>query len=229
MYPLLGLQKPVGVFPLDLHGDRLDPGLFSRNQVEHAHLIASPLRPAPVHSGKHLGPVLRFGAARPGMNGEDRVAGIVGVAQQGLQLERFENRRDALHLGGELGRQTFIGLGGDQLTHAAGVRQPIPQRPRRHHPALESFHFLDQSTGAIGVGPESGIGLLSFELLQPRFLAGQVKETPKARGSVAPAHPSVRPDWPSPDTLRLKVRLRCEPPPARGEETARFTGRKYNA
>ena len=61
------------------------PGVESR--IVRAEALV--LRPAQVHAQKHLSPVLRFGAARAGLDGHDRVQ---AVAFAGEQRFRFKFR-----------------------------------------------------------------------------------------------------------------------------------------
>src|SRR5260370_332022 len=60
MHPNLRLEEPVGIAPLDLELDPLDPRLFARFQVEDRHREPVAFRPARVHPREHLRPVLRF-------------------------------------------------------------------------------------------------------------------------------------------------------------------------
>ena len=59
-----------------------------------------------IHPQHHLGPVLGVGAARAGVDGHERVAGVVVAGEQALLLERGQARLDRgerlLELGGEL-------------------------------------------------------------------------------------------------------------------------------
>ena len=78
------------VVALEPDGGALEPGLFSRLVVEDLGLEALALGVAQVHPQQHLGPVLGLGAAGPGMDGQDGVAGIVRVVEQGPQLRFLE-------------------------------------------------------------------------------------------------------------------------------------------
>src|SRR5271163_4418372 len=67
MYPAFGLQPAIGVEAADRNGGRFEPGFFAAAFFEPLDLVAVGFRPAHVHPQHHLGPVLRFGAAGPGM------------------------------------------------------------------------------------------------------------------------------------------------------------------
>ena len=103
---LLGAVEAVGVLALDAEGGGLDAGLLPRARLQQLDLEAAPLGPAHLHPQHHLGPVLGVGAARAGVDGHERVAGVVGAGEQPLQLQRLEPRLDRaerlLDLVGEL-------------------------------------------------------------------------------------------------------------------------------
>ena len=69
------------------------------------------LGPAHHHPQHHLGPVLGVGAARAGVDGDERVARVVGPGEQPLLLERGEALLDRGELLLELGGHVRILLG----------------------------------------------------------------------------------------------------------------------
>ena len=69
---------------------------------------AAALRPAQVHAQEDLRPVLGVGAPRPGVDGDDRVTGVVLAAEQSRLLKRIEARFDRRQLRGQLGPQLLI-------------------------------------------------------------------------------------------------------------------------
>ena len=83
-------QQTVGVFAGDPEGSRLDAGFLAGLVVVQGRLEAPALSPAHIHAHEHLGPVLRFGAAGAGMDGDDGVAGVVVARQQGLGFEALD-------------------------------------------------------------------------------------------------------------------------------------------
>ena len=107
VHALLGRVEAVGVLALGAEGGGLDPGLLPRARLEQLDAEAAPLGPAHQHPQHHLGPVLGVGAAGAGVDGHERVAGVVGAGEQPLLLERREPLLDGverlLDLGGELG------------------------------------------------------------------------------------------------------------------------------
>src|SRR3546814_12827488 len=70
----------------DLQRRRFDAGLLARVIIDHLDLVAAPLRPPRVHSLEHLGPVLAFVAASPGLDFDINVVGIGLARQQGGNL-----------------------------------------------------------------------------------------------------------------------------------------------
>ncbi len=92
----LRLEESVGVLSADLDLRRFDAGFLSLEQVEHLDLEAVPLRPPGIHPHQHFGPVLGFRAARARVDGEQRIARVVGAAQHVLQLEGLELCGDAI-------------------------------------------------------------------------------------------------------------------------------------
>ena len=63
------------------------PGLFARHQVDDLGLETALLAPAQVHAQQHLRPVLRFGAASAGVDGDDGVAVVVRAGERQLELK----------------------------------------------------------------------------------------------------------------------------------------------
>ena len=107
VHALLGAVEAVGVLARGAEGGRLDAGLLPRARLQQLDLEAAALGPAHHHPQHHLGPVLGVGAARAGVDGHERVAGVVLAGEQPLLLERGQALLDRgerlLELGGELG------------------------------------------------------------------------------------------------------------------------------
>lgn len=96
-------------------GDTLYPGLLSRHRVEDLGFIAFAFGVSQVHPQEHLGPVLGFGPASAGMDGEESVTVVVLFEKKSLEFSLFEAFRqvgkslfqlsaDVLSFGGELGQ-----------------------------------------------------------------------------------------------------------------------------
>ena len=96
-------------------------------RLEQLDLEAAPLGPAHLHAQHHLGPVLGVGPARAGVDGDERVAGVVAAGEQALLLERRRRRLDRGERLVELGGQLRVLLGQlDQAVEVLGVAaQPV--------------------------------------------------------------------------------------------------------
>ena len=79
---VLALEIAVGVLALDHDRRALDAGLVAVEIVQHLELEAVLVRPLHIHAVEHLRPVLRLGAARAGVEGQNGVAVIVLAGEQ---------------------------------------------------------------------------------------------------------------------------------------------------
>ena len=104
----LGGEQAVGVLALGDEARRLDAGLLALGRLGHLDVEAAALGPAQVHPQKHLGPVLRVGAASAGADRHHRVAVVVLAAEQPRLLELGEPRLDRRQLRIELGRHLAV-------------------------------------------------------------------------------------------------------------------------
>ena len=87
MDPALALQVSVGQVPVDLDRGALDAGLLAFGESSTLDLVTVSLSPAEIHPQQHVGPVLRLGATRAGVNREQRRATIIWTAELKLKLE----------------------------------------------------------------------------------------------------------------------------------------------
>jgi len=119
------------------------------------------------------------------MNGEDGAAAVVRTLQHRLQLEPAKLLGRARHFGFELGGKRFVGLTLEQFHESARIVEPRGELQVGSDPALEGANFLDLLPRALPVGPEYRFTLTGFEILEPRYLAIQVKESLVVRRGVA--------------------------------------------
>ena len=119
MHALLGRVQAVGVLALGAERRRLDAGLLPRARLQQLDLEAAPLGPAHHHAQHHLRPVLGVGPAGAGVDGHERVAGVVVAGEQPLLLERGQALLDRDERLLELGRELGVLLG--QLDEAVEV------------------------------------------------------------------------------------------------------------
>ena len=103
------LAREQAVRVATLHDERRgrDAGLLAFLDLVDLEVEAAPLRPAREHAEQHLGPVLRVGTARAGVDLADRVALVVLAAEQRAQLELIELLRS---LGDAFGDLTLDGV-----------------------------------------------------------------------------------------------------------------------
>ena len=186
---LLGAVEAVGVLALDAEGGGLDAGLLPRARLQQLDLEAAPLGPAHLHPQHHLGPVLGVGAARAGVDGHERVAGVVGAGEQALLLERREARLDRaerlLDLGGELrvllgeldeplevvdvARQLLVGAQAARLARVLGADAP----------------------GGLRVVPEARLAHLALQRLDAVLQRLRVKGSPRAGTAARGSRPGA--------------------------------------
>jgi hypothetical protein len=116
---LLGRVEAVGVLAAHAEGGRLDARLLPRARLQELYVEPALLGPAHLHAQHHLRPVLGVGAAGARVDGDERVAPVVGPGEQPLLLQRLQPALDGDHLLGQLGPHALV-LGG-QLDEALEV------------------------------------------------------------------------------------------------------------
>ena len=97
VHAVLAFQHAVGVRALHHHRSALDARLVAVQHVQHLHAVAVLFGPAGVHAVQHLGPVLRLGAAGPGVEGQDCVAVVVLAVEHRHQLQLVNGLGNFLH------------------------------------------------------------------------------------------------------------------------------------
>src|SRR4051794_6512740 len=148
VHPRLGVEETVGVLPRGAEGRRLDAGLFPRAGLEQLDREPAALGPPHEHAQHHLGPVLGVGAARAGVDRDERIARVVAAGEQPLLLERLQALLDRGELLLDLDRELGVLLG--QLDEALGVVDV----------ALQGAERLELARRARVVGARAGGDLL---------------------------------------------------------------------
>src|ERR1043165_5111639 len=143
----LGGEEAVGVLAAGDEGGGLEPGLLPRRGLQHLDLEAASFGPAQVHPQEDLGPVLRVGAAGAGVDGDDRIAGVVLATEQPRLFQLGEAPLDRAQLGVELSRHLLVLVG--HLRQVAEVGDVRLQTPEHLQPPLRP------SMGSRG--PSSGL------------------------------------------------------------------------
>jgi hypothetical protein len=108
---------------------------------------------------------------------ENRAASVVGTLQHRLQFESLQGIGGARDFRLELGGERGIRLGREKFGQTGCVVESGDQLLVGRDPALEGPDFLDLLTGSCAIGPESRFALARLEILEPRYLAIQVKES----------------------------------------------------
>jgi hypothetical protein len=101
----------------------LDPCNLTRRNFEHLGLEAMALGPTQIHAQQHLGPVLRLGAARTGLEID---VGIIRIELSGEHAPEFEPCNDLfgrLDIAGNFAKQLLVVLGAGELEELGVIRQ----------------------------------------------------------------------------------------------------------
>jgi hypothetical protein len=86
----LCLQRSVRVLSLDRDRGRLQAGLLARARLQHFRAEPAIGGPAEVHPQQHVRPVLSVRPARPGVDLENRVTGVVLTVEERVFLQASE-------------------------------------------------------------------------------------------------------------------------------------------
>jgi hypothetical protein len=176
----LGLEVSVGELAADGKGHTLDPCLLAPLVIGDLRAPPLPLTVAEIHAQQHLGPVLGFGAAGPGVDGDETGTPVMGAGKHLLEfgvgyrlLQLFVEpvhlfqRRGILRFSPKLDQHPDIFL---------IAAEPIPVL----HDLPQGGPLLEEPLGILGVIPESGSGNGRLQLKDILPLVVYVKVTPVA-------------------------------------------------
>ena len=182
------LEVSVGVFAFGGEGHALDAGFVTRLKIDDLRPVALALDPAGIHAKQHFGPVLGFGPAGTGVDGDDGIAVVVFAVQHEGQRKAFNGVTDAfegradfrqggviLFLDGHLQQHFAVfDLAGEgvKLVDFGGQPGPFPQ----------------QGLGLFRIVPEAFLGNDGFDFLEAVFLGGEVKDSPGSGGGGCGLH-----------------------------------------
>ena len=207
MNALLGAVEAVGVLAAGAERRRLDPGFLARAEIEQLSGEAALLRPAHLHPQHHLGPILRVGAAGPGVDRHQRVAGVVAPGKQALLLQReqpgFERGDRVVELAGQL---LVVGRQLDQRFEILKIRLHAAEQLE---PPLRASMLGADLRRSSGVVPKTCFPHPCFERGDALGQRSRVKDSPRAasagRGSPRDAPASaLSPSWRPRRSLRLR-------------------------
>ncbi len=146
----------------DLDGGGFDAGLFALGLFEIFDLEAVFFGPARVHAQQHLRPVLAFGAARAGMDGDDGALGVVRSGEQHLRFDLRQPLREVLDFLREVGENVLAFA--RQLEERVEIGGAGRQLGFLFERFLEALAFLVDLLAVFGLAPEIGRRNLLFEL-----------------------------------------------------------------
>ena len=158
--PRSALKSPYAFSPRTVNVADLSPASSPGLASIDLGLEAAVGRPAEVHAEEHLGPVLRVGAARPGRDRDDRVAGVVLAVEERLLLQAGELGADRRDLLGDLRLERGV-----ELEELRRVVDLAAQRARSGRACAETRECSVEVRAAVGlVVPEPGAPMLGLEL-----------------------------------------------------------------
>jgi len=161
MHAGFGRQQTIRIFALDFKSHALDAGFLARLIIDNFGLESSALGPLDVHAQEHLSPILRFRSARPGMNGADRIAGIVFPGQKRLGLRLQDFVLESLEQRPYLSQRRIIFLG--KLKEHASVGNFIFKLFVPFDDPLQAAALLQKSLRRVLIGPEVRRRSLGFD------------------------------------------------------------------
>ncbi len=175
VHAVLALEEAVSVGTLDFDGRGLDARHVTFLTVNEFHGEVVALGPTHVHTQEHLGPVAAFGAARAGVDVQDRVEGVLLVAHHVLELQLLHG----LHRFGVSLVKFRLG-GVARLLKLADYQQLIIQLGGLvvvGHPRLDAANLLQQLLGSLRVVPKAVLLGYFFFLFDFQFFGIYVKDT----------------------------------------------------
>lgn len=168
-------QVSINIISLDPNGHALQPCLFSGQIIEDLGFEPFSLGVPQVHSEQHLGPVLRFGAAGAGMDGQDGVSRVILLDEQHLKLcffQVFLKRSQALL---EVGFDALSLLG--QFEQDFNIFLMPEESGKETDIFFQFFLFLLEGLKFLGVLPGLGVGQLFVYGLELGLFLAEVKES----------------------------------------------------
>src|SRR5690606_38717601 len=172
----LRAQPPVGVLALDADGRALDAGDLPGRELDDLGLEPVVFGPAEVHPEEHFGPVLRLGAARPGLDVEERVRRVHLAAEHAPELELLHPALVAVELAQDLGGGGLVLLLLCELDELARVGKAGRQRSQAAADFLEVGALPSQRLRALGLLPDAGLLELALDFGEALGLSLVVKD-----------------------------------------------------
>ena len=155
MHAVFAFEVAVCKFAFDFDGHRLDASLIAVLQVDDGGFVTIGLSIAQVHTHKHGGPVLTFGAACARVDFQDAVHSVFLLAEHIFEFKGF----DGLNAFG-VGRIYFLLAQFALFVEVEGQLKFLDQEFHllvAHDPFLQSLNLLHLFLGAFGIVPESRV------------------------------------------------------------------------
>jgi hypothetical protein len=144
------------------------------------------LGPAEIHAHEHFGPVLGFGAAGAGVDGDDGVEGIGFSGEHGAGLELFGVVAEGGDFAFEVGFEGGVGLAGGfafagELEVGVDVAGSASEFGVKGELLFDALAVAHEGLRELGVGPEGRVGEFLFYGREFGAEACGVKDTPAGR------------------------------------------------
>ena len=136
------------------------------------------LHPAGIHAKEHFGPVLGFGAAGAGIDGDDRIAAVVLPVEHQAQGKLRDARVEVLQTNLDFGQGIVVRLFQGHLQQLAVVLDLLLQVFEAVKLVGDRGALFQKGLGLFGGIPEAGSGNDAFQFLEASFKGRQVKDTP---------------------------------------------------
>ena len=160
----------------------LMPATSPADSLEHVDRVAVLLGPSQVHPEQHLGPVLRLGAARAGLDVEERVVRVHLAGEHPAELERLDLPRDALDLTDHVARACSRRASSRASScSSAASSSDLSTRPSVADDGFELGALATEVLRALGIGPDLRVLELAVDFLEALALRVIVKDTSAER------------------------------------------------
>ena len=179
--PGLSREKAVSIFAGKLHRGRFEASFFSRSLIEDRGGHSTALRPSQVHAKQDGGPILRFGAARAGLNGHDGVEVIVLSGEKCLGFQFGDVAIRGVELAVQLFQQIVLLFDVGLFLSEMDIRLDVSGDRRelliRGNLLFGTLPFAENALSSFLIVPETGVGDARFKNFQALAVLGRVKDS----------------------------------------------------